>query len=74
MPVFQMVYTVIQGVSAFQTNHTFGCDPLLEQLSCWIKIPLYLVKPVQCLTAPLIHIFTPKIIAGLIPHQITFFL
>jgi hypothetical protein len=33
---------------SFQPDHTdlevFGCDPLVDQPSCWIKIPLHLEK------------------------------
>ena len=52
MSVFQPDHTVIQGVSAFLQYHIFGCDPLPEQLCCWIKIPLQLLLHIHAHLKP----------------------
>lgn len=42
--VFQSDHNIIQGMSAFQSDHIdleiFGFDPLPDQPCCWIKILL----------------------------------
>jgi hypothetical protein len=46
MSVFQPVHIGIQGMSAFQQDHIFECDSLLEQPCSWIKIPLQTYLPI----------------------------